>query len=526
MITLILLIPFIGSLLILLLPSKDFYFNGLFSFLNSKAPVLNSEMTTFNNSSSSITSASATSSVAGKGFIEYNSFIKLIALFTSVITFFISLILWYQFDSSITQYQFVTEFNHLNIFHLNFGIDAISLYFVLLTTFITPIAILSNYRNITNNLKLFLISVLILESLQICAFVSLDLLLFYIFFESVLPVLFIVIIIFGHGEDRFRSSNLFFLYTLAGSLFMLLSILFLYSYVGSTDYQLISSTNISFNFQVILFIGFFIAFAVKTPLYPFIIWLPKAHSDGPLFSSIILAATILKLGTYLFLRVFLTFLPDATQYFSPVIQSIAIITILYASFSTIVQQDTKRLIAYSSVCHMGVAVLGLCSNQIQGLEGAILLGLAHGFVSPALFICVGGIIYERTGTRVIQEIRGLVTYMPIFTILFCIFSLANTGVPLSLNFLGEQLSLIGIFELNPLAAILAASSIVLSACYSLFLYNRLSYGSYPSQSKPVKDLNRLEYYLLIVLLVPTIFFGIFPNVILEGLHTSTTFLLN
>jgi NADH-ubiquinone oxidoreductase chain 4 len=490
MISLILLIPMIGSLIILLMPSE----------VDNEEKLL--DLSKIN--------------------------IKNIALFTSIINFFISLIIWYQFDSSITQYQFVSEFNNLSIFHLNFGIDAISLYFVLLTTFITPVAILSNYRSITNNLKLYLISILMLGSLQICAFVSLDLLLFYIFFESVLPILFIVIIIFGHGDDRFRSSNLFFLYTLFGSLFMLISILLIYSYVGSTDFQLIATAaqSIDLHFQKILFIGFFIAFAVKTPLYPFIIWLPKAHSDGPLFSSIILAATILKLGTYLFLRVFLTFLPDATQFLSPIIQTVAIITIIYASFSTIVQQDTKRLIAYSSVCHMGVAVLGLCSNQIQGVEGAILLGLAHGFVSPALFICVGGIIYERTGTRIIQEIRGLVTYMPIFTILFCIFSLANTGVPLSLNFLGEQLSLIGIFELNPIAAVLAASSIVLSACYSLFLYNRISYGNYPSQSKPVKDLNRLEYYLLLVLLLPTIFFGIFPNSLLEGLHTSVTYLLN
>jgi NADH-ubiquinone oxidoreductase chain 4 len=450
---------------------------------------------------------------------------KQIALTTSLINFFISLFIWYQFDSNTTQYQFVSEFNQLNFCHLNFGVDGISIYFVLLTTFITPIALLSNFTNINNNLKIFLASFLLLESLQICAFVSLDLLLFYIFFESVLPILFIVIIIFGHGNDRFRSAFLLFLYTLAGSLPMLLCILVIYSYVGSTDFQLISLYDISLDSQKLLWLGFFLAFAVKTPLYPFIIWLPKAHADSPLAGSIILAATILKLATYGYLRVLINFLPDATNYFSPLVQTVAVIAIIYASLSTIIQQDTKRLIAYSSIAHMGVVVLGLFSNTIQGIEGGILLALAHGFVSPALFICVGGIIYDRTGTRIINYIRGLVTYMPVFTILFFVFTIANTGIPLSLNFLGEQLSLIGIWQQNPIIAALGATGIVLSACYSLFLYNRLSYGSLSPLLTPVKDLNRREYYLLISLLIPTIVFGILPDVLLNSLHTSVSALL-
>ena len=461
--------------------------------------------------------------------IESQNQMKKIALTTSLINFFISLFIWYQFDSSQTQYQFVSEFNQLNFCHLNFGIDGISLYFVLLTTFVTPVALLSNYTNITTNLKFFLISFLLLETLQICAFVSLDLLLFYIFFESVLPILFIVIVIFGHGNDRFRSAFLFFLYTLAGSLPMLLCILMIYSYIGSTDFQLISLYSISLESQKILWLGFFLAFAVKTPLYPFIIWLPKAHADSPLAGSIILAATILKLATYGYLRVLINFLPDATNYFNPLVQTIAVIAIIYASFSTIIQQDTKRLIAYSSIAHMGVVVLGLFSNTIQGIEGGILLALGHGFVSPALFICVGGIIYDRTGKRIINYIRGLATYMPVFTILFFIFTLCNTGIPLSLNFLGEQLSLIGIWQQNPIIACLGATGIVLSACYSIFLYNRLSYGNLsPSwQGLPplAKDINRREYYLLISLLIPTVVFGILPNVILTSLHTATSALL-
>ena len=481
--------------------------------------------------------------------MENKSQMKKFALNISIINFIISLFVWYNFDSNTTQYQFVTSLNSglaipsLDFCHLNFGVDGISLYFLLLTTFISPIAILSNYTNIQDEqqpIKLFLISLLLLESLQICAFVSLDLFLFYIFFESVLPILFIVIIIFGHGMDRFRSAFLLFLYTLAGSLPMLLSILMIYNYIGSTDFQLISLYEISLDSQKLLWLGFFIAFAVKTPLYPFIIWLPKAHSDSPLAGSILLAATILKLATYGYLRVLIQILPDATHYFSPLIQSIAIISLIYASFSTIIQQDTKRLIAYSSVCHMAVVVLGLFSNTIQGIEGAILLGLAHGFVSPALFICVGGIIYDRTGTRIIKYIRGLVTYMPVFTILFFIFTLANTGIPLTLNFLGEQLSLLGIWQQNPIIAALGATGIVLSAVYSIFLYNRLSYGDYSPYLKNnvrdsnlekvqgrgiIKDINRREYFLLLALLIPTVILGIFPNVLLDSLHFSVSSLL-
>jgi len=405
---------------------------------------------------------------------------KNIALITSLVNLFISIIMWIEFDSSTTQYQFVYEFNQLSFCQFNLGIDGLSLYFLLLTTFITPIALFSNFTNITENIKYFLISFLILETLQILAFVSIDLLFFYIYFESVLPIIFIVIVLFGHGKDRFRSAYLLFLYTFAGSLFMLLSILMISSYLGSTDFRLISLYEISLESQKILWLAFFIAFAVKTPLYPFIIWLPKAHGDSPLASSILLAATILKLATYGYLRILINFLPDATHYFSPMVQ-------------TIIQQDTKRLIAYLSIAHMEIVVLGLFSNSIVGIEGAILLAIAHGFVSPALFICVGGIIYDRFHTRLIPYIRGLVLYMPTFVILILIFSLANTGIPLTLKFLGEQLSLIGIWEKNPISVVFEATSIVLSACYSMFLYNRLSYSSYSPYLPIVKDINRREF---------------------------------
>ena len=457
--------------------------------------------------------------------IENKIRMKRITLITMLINFLVSIYIWLEFYSSTSQYQFVYEFIELSYCHLNIGIDGISLFFVLLTTFISPIAVLSNYNNINKNLKYFLISFLLLETLQIGVFVVLDLLLFYIFFESVLPILFIIIIVYGSGEARIRSALLFFLYTLAGSLFMLLAILQIYSYVGSTDFQIISLSEINLNNQKILWLGFFIAFAVKTPLWPLTGWLYRAHADSPLAGSILLAATILKFATYGYLRVLINFLPDATNYFSPLIQTIAIITLIYASLATIIQQDTKALIAYSSVAHMSVVILGLFSNTIQGIEGAILLALAHGFVSPALFICVGGIIYDRTGTRIIHYVRGLVTYMPVFTILFFIFTLSNTGIPLTLNFLGEQLSLIGIWERSPIIAALGATGIILSAIYSIYLYNRISYGTYSPHLKPIKDISRREFILLITLLIPTVLLGIFPNVILDGLHFSISTLL-
>ena len=456
---------------------------------------------------------------------ENQSKMKNVALFISLLNFIFSIYLWLQFDSSLSQYQFVYEFNELSFCHFNIGVDGISIYFVLLTTFLTPVALLSNYNTINQNLKYFLISFLLLETLQIAVFIVLDLLLFYIFFESVLPILFIVIILYGSGEDKIRSALLFFLYTFAGSLFMLLAILEISNYVGSSDYQLISLCEINLSNQKLLWLAFFLAFAIKTPLWPMTGWLYRAHADSPLAGSIILAGTILKLATYGYLRILINFLPDATHYFSPLVQTIALITIIYASLATIIQQDTKALIAYSSISHMGVVVLGLFSNTIQGIEGAILLSLAHGFVSPALFVCVGGIIYERTGTRIIQYIRGLVTYMPVFTILFFIFTLCNTGIPLSLNFLGEQLSLIGIWERNSLVAILGASGIVLSACYSIYLYNRISYGEYSPNMLPLKDISRREFIILISLLIPTIVFGIYPNIILDLLHVSVSSLL-
>ena len=451
--------------------------------------------------------------------------IKNIALITSVINFIISLYLWVEFDSSSTQYQFVYNFDSLNFCHFNLGIDGISLFFVLLTTFLTPIAIFSNMSNLTKNLKYFLISFLLLETLQIAVFVVLDLFLFYIFFESILPVLFLVILIYGTGEDRIRSSFLFFLYTLAGSLFMLLAILQIYNFVGSTDFTILSLSQISLDSQIILWAAFFLALAIKTPLIPVHMWLPRAHTSAPLGGSILLAGTVLKFASYGMLRLLIQLFPDASNYCNPLVQVIAIITLIYASFATILQQDTKTLIAYSSICHMAVVVLGIFSNSFLGIVGAILLGIAHGFVSPALFFCVGGVMYDRYHIREIPYFKGLALKMPVFVIFFFIFILANTGIPLTLSFLGEQFSFMGLWERNPIITVLGASGIVLSACYSVWMYNRISYGSFSKQLAIMPDLNRTEFTILITLLIPTVILGIFSNVILNCLNISVTNLL-
>ena len=454
---------------------------------------------------------------------------KKIALSFSLLNLLVSILMWFQFDYNTTNYQFVYEFNNLNFCHFHVGIDGISLYFVLLTTFITPICILSNWTDITVKLKYFLISFLVLETLQIAVFVVLDLFLFYIFFESVLIPLFFIVIIWGGSGKKFRAAFLLFLYTLAGSLFMLLAILFIYQNTATTDFLFLSLADISLNYQKILWIAFFISFSIKTPLFPFHIWLFRAHAEAPLAGSIILAAVILKLASYGFLRVLIPFFPDACLYFLPLVQTIASITIVYASLSTLRQIDNKQLVAMSSVAHMGVVVLALFSNNVQGIEGGIILGISHGFVSPALFICVGGILYSRYHTRIIKYFKGMVNRMPLFTTLFFVFTLFNTAVPLSLNYIGEFLSLTGVFLQSPFISLLGASGIVLSAAYSIWVYTRISYGSYNNPvfniMGTVKDINRREYYLLLPLLILTLTLGILPNVILDALHASVTTIL-
>ena len=442
---------------------------------------------------------------------------KQIALATSMVNFILSVVLWGEFDSSSVQYQFVQEFNSLSFCHLNIGIDGISLYFVLLTTFITPLCILANWDNIKFGMKYFLIAFLLMETLLIAVFVVLDLMLFYIFFESVLIPMFLVVGIWGGSVTRIRASFLLFLYTLGGSLFMLLAIMVIYYNIGSTDFTVVSLSEMSLSAQQILWLGFFLSFAVKTPLVPFHMWLPRAHAEAPLAGSILLAGLFLKLATYGYLRILIGFMPDATSYFSPLVQTIAIVTLVYSSLATLRQVDFKALVAYSSISQF--------SNTIVGIEGAIALSIAHGVISPAMFTLVGGVLYDRFHTRVIRYYRGLTVYMPVFAALFFVTTAFNMAVPLSLNWIGEALSLAGIFQKSPVIGLLGASSIVLSACYSIFLFNRLAFGAYSQYLSYTTDISRREYMVMLPLLLVALIFGIMPNIIFTDLHVAVTELL-
>jgi len=349
-----------------------------------------------------------------------------------------------------------------------------------------------------------------------------------VFFESILPPLFLLIGLFG-SSNKVRASFYLFLYTLFGSLFLLLSILTMSSIMGTTDFDALYKTNFNYSTQLFLFYGIFIAFAIKTPTIFLNTWLLKAHVESPLGGSILLAGIVLKLSLYGIFRLILPLLPKASLDYTYIVYLIGVITIIYASFSTLRTIDIKELIAYSSVSHAAVYLIGVFSNTIQGIEGGIVLGLAHGFVSSGLFICVGGVLYDRSGTRLIPFYRGIAQIMPIFSILFFILCLANCGVPLTLNFVGEFMSLYGVFEKLPLLGVMASSSVVFSAAYTIFMFNRIAFGgafflTLKNQFSLV-DLNVREFFMLFSLVLLTVVLGIYPAPILDGLHYSVSTLI-
>lgn len=459
--------------------------------------------------------------------IVNNIKIKSIALTTSIINLIVSLIMFILFDFSSKQFQFIEEHYQVSYFDIYLGVDGLSIYFILLTTIIMPVAILSNWNSIqSQNVLSFVVIMLLLESLLLAVFLVLDILLFYVFFESILPPLFLLIGLFG-SSNKVRASFYLFLYTLIGSLFMLLSIIVMSSIMGTTDFDALSKANFSYVTQLFLFYGIFIAFAVKTPVIFLNTWLLKAHVESPLSGSIILAGIVLKLSLYGIFRLMLPLLPKASLNLTYIIYVIGVITIIYASFSTLRTIDIKELIAYSSVSHAAVYLIGAFSNTIQGIEGSIVLGLAHGFVSPGLFICAGGILYDRSSTRLITYYRGIAQIMPVFSILFFILCLGNSGTPLTLNFIGEFMSLYGAFERMPILGILASTSIVLSAAYTMFMYNRIAFGGSYSVYfvENIGDVTRREFILLLVFVVFTVLFGIYPAPILDGLHYSVSSLI-
>ena len=452
--------------------------------------------------------------------------IKKIALSTSIFNLFISLIVFILFDFSSNQFQFVQEYHEISSFDFYLGLDGLSIYFVMLTTIITPIALLSNWNSISDNIRSYVIIILLLETLLLAVFLVLDILLFYIFFESILPPLFILIGLFG-SSNKVRASFYLFLYTLFGSLFLLLSILAMSSIMGTTDFDALYKTNFNYSTQLFLFYGIFIAFAVKTPTIFLNTWLLKAHVESPLGGSIILAAIVLKLSLYGIFRLILPLLPKASLDYTYIVYLIGVITIIYASFSTLRTIDVKELIAYSSVSHAAVYLIGVFSNTIQGIEGGIALGLAHGFVSSGLFICAGGVLYDRSGTRLITYYRGIAQIMPLFSILFFILSLGNCGVPLTLNFVGEFMSLYGVFERLPLLGVFASSSIVFSAAYTIYMFNRIAFGGSFSKffEANIIDVNKREFFILFTLVLFTVVLGIYPAPILDGLHYSVSSLI-
>ena len=453
--------------------------------------------------------------------------LRFTALAITIVDLIISLIVWILYDSSSKYYQFVQEQYTVGHYDFYLGVDGISIYFVLLTTLIMPISIISNWKSIKQDNIYFLIIFLLLETLLLTIFLVLDILMFYIFFESILAPLFVLIGLFGSNE-KIRAGFYFFLYTFLGSLFMLLSIITMLSLTGSTDFYILSKTNFEFTTQLFMFIGIFIAFAVKTPVIYLNGWLLKAHVESPLSGSIVLAAIVLKLSLYGIFRLILPIIPKAYISYTHIIFVIGVLTIIYASLSTLRTVDVKELIAYSSVSHAAVYFAGVFSNTLHGIVGGIILGLAHGFVSSGLFICAGGVLYDRSSTRLITYYKGITQAMPIFSIIFFILCLGNCGAPLTLNFVGEFMSLYGVFERIPLAGIFASTSIVFSAAFTIFMFNRISFGGSFALSNwltYIPDLNKREYSMLLILVLFTVLLGIYPSIVLDGLHYSVYGLL-
>ena len=453
--------------------------------------------------------------------------IKNIILISFIINFVTSLIVFIFLDLTYNQYQFIQKSYNINYFNLYLGADGISIFFILLTTFIMPIVVISNWDSIKKEKQqYYLIINLILQILLLLIFMILDTLFFYIFFESILIPLFILIGLLG-SKKKIRASFYFFLYTLYGSLFLLLAIVSINSFIGITDFDYIYKNNFKYLLQIFLFWGIFIAFAIKTPTIFFNNWLLKAHVESPLGGSIILAAIVLKLSIYGILRLILPILPESAVNFSAIVIVIAIITIIYASISTLRIIDIKELIAYSSVSHAAVYLAGAFSNIIQGIQGSIVLGLAHGFISSSLFICVGGVLYDRFNTRLIYWYKGLAQSMPLFSILFFISCLGNCGAPLTLNFIGEFMCLYGAYEKLPLLGLFSSFSIILSAGYTIYMYNRICFGgAYSAMLNNIaKDIYKRVFFLLIILVMFTIILGIYPSFILDSLHYYVTYLI-
>ncbi len=456
---------------------------------------------------------------------KYNSH-KYISVFITVINFILSVYLWYQFDKSNPSFQFVENRDWIYGFiNYKVGVDGISILFIILTTFITPLCILSVNSTIKNRLKDFLVAILIMESLMIGVFCSLDLVIFYLFFEGGLIPMFLIIGIWG-GDRRVYSAFKFFLYTLLGSVLMLVAIIYIYWITGTTDVEKLYQIGIEAKYQKILWLAFFSSFAVKTPMWPVHTWLPDAHVEAPTVGSVLLAAILLKMAGYGFIRFSIGLFPIGSEYFVTLVYILSLIAIIYTSLVALMQEDMKKLIAYSSVAHMGFVTLGIFTMTQQGVEGSIFQMISHGIISAALFLSVG-VIYERMHTRRIKNYGGIVSVMPKYSILLMIFTLGALGLPGTTGFVGEFLILIGAFKDNFLVAVVASIGVILGAAYMLWLYKRVVFGELINKDlKNMVDLNKSELIILSSLAAPSLYFGFYPEPLISTVEMSVSNLIN
>ena len=443
------------------------------------------------------------------------------ALWTSLATFVVSIFLWVGFDNSTANFQFVEKVSWIPSFGINYhmGVDGISVFFVLLSTFLTPICILASWESIQHRVKEYMIAFLVLETLMVGMFCALDFILFYIFFEAVLIPMFLIIGVWG-GQRRVYAAFKFFLYTLTGSVLMLIAMLAIYFEAETTDVPTLLKTALDPRMQLWLWLAFFASFAVKVPMWPVHTWLPDAHVEAPTAGSVILAGVLLKMGAYGFLRFSVPILPYATDYFTPLIYTLSVVAIVYTSLVALAQEDMKKLIAYSSVAHMGFVTIGIFTLTYQGVQGAVVQMISHGVVSGALFLCVG-VIYDRIHTREISRYGGLVERMPKYALVFMVFVLASVGLPGTSGFVGEFLILVGAFKANTWVAALATTGIVLGAAYMLFLYRRVVFGKLEKDDlKAILDLSPREIAIFVPLIAVTIWMGIYPAPFLEVMDAS------
>lgn len=449
-----------------------------------------------------------------------------VSLLTTVFTFVLSLFIWAGFDYSNPGFQMVEHHDWLGTgiaYHL--GVDGISMLFVILSTFLMPFCVLASWNSVEKRLKEYMIAFLILEVFMVGVFVSLDIVLFYVFFEAGLIPMFIIIGVWG-GKDRVYASYKFFLYTLLGSVLMLLAIMAMYWQAGTTSIPELLAYGFPEQMQTWLWLAFFASFAVKMPMWPVHTWLPDAHVQAPTAGSVILAGILLKLGGYGFLRFSLPMFPLASDYFAPFVFTLSVVAIIYTSLVALVQEDIKKLIAYSSVAHMGYVTMGIFAANAQGVQGALFQMLSHGIVSGALFLCVG-VVYDRLHTREISAYGGLANNMPKYAVAFMIFTMANVGLPGTSGFIGEIMTLLGAFRANTWVAFFATTGVVLSAAYALWLYRRVIFGPLEKESlKALLDLSGREKLILYPLVALTILFGVYPAPVFDATAASVDALLN